>query len=145
MIYFKKLKTKQDLDELLHFLIAFEKRILLVAKEAGLNILKHAKRGEVRIYQIKNGLKLVFEDFSNSLDIKKAFLKGYSTSKTLGIGLNLILNVVDEMEIIPKKDGKILGYFGKIHPDIAKKLERISDNVKTIAKYLLFAQEGIDI
>ena len=29
--------------------------------------------------------------------------------------------------------------------NIAKKLERISDNVKTIAKYLLFAQEGIDI
>ena len=110
MIYFKKLKTKQDLDEVLHFLIPFEKRILLVAKEAGLNILKHAKRGEVRIYKIKNGLKLVFEDFSNSLDIKRAFLKGYSTSKTLGIGLNLILNVVDEMEIIPKKDGKIFNF-----------------------------------
>jgi phosphate transport system protein len=29
--------------------------------------------------------------------------------------------------------------------NIAKKLERISDSVKTIAKYLLFAKEGIDI
>jgi phosphate transport system protein len=29
--------------------------------------------------------------------------------------------------------------------NIAKKLERISDNTKTIAKYLLFAQEGIDL
>jgi phosphate transport system protein len=29
--------------------------------------------------------------------------------------------------------------------NIAKKLERISDSVKTISKYLLFAQEGIDI
>ncbi|WP_457564859.1 PhoU domain-containing protein [Caminibacter sp.] len=29
--------------------------------------------------------------------------------------------------------------------NIAKKLERISDSIKTIAKYLLFAKEGIDI
>ena len=29
--------------------------------------------------------------------------------------------------------------------NIAKKLERITDSVKTIAKYLLFAKEGIDI
>ena len=29
--------------------------------------------------------------------------------------------------------------------NIAKKLERISDSVKTIAKYMLFAKEGIDI
>jgi len=29
--------------------------------------------------------------------------------------------------------------------NIAKKLERISDSVKTIAKYLLFAKEGLDI
>jgi len=29
--------------------------------------------------------------------------------------------------------------------NIAKKLERISDNVKTISKYLLFAKEGVDI
>lgn len=29
--------------------------------------------------------------------------------------------------------------------NIAKKLERISDSIKTISKYLLFAKEGIDI
>ena len=29
--------------------------------------------------------------------------------------------------------------------NIAKKLERISDSVKTIAKYLLFAKEGVDL
>jgi phosphate transport system protein len=29
--------------------------------------------------------------------------------------------------------------------NIAKKLERISDSIKTIAKYMLFAKEGIDI
>ena len=29
--------------------------------------------------------------------------------------------------------------------NIAKKLERISDSVKTIAKYMLFAKEGIDV
>jgi len=110
MIFFKELKKREDLCEVVQFLMPFEKRVLLVAKEAGFNVLKHAGRGEVRIYNIKNGLKLVFEDFTNTLDIKKAFLKGYSTSKTLGIGLNLILNIVDEMEIIPKRDGKIFNF-----------------------------------
>ncbi|MEO1923959.1 MAG: hypothetical protein ABGX25_05550 [Nautiliaceae bacterium] len=111
MIYKKEISSYEDVYDILHFLIPFGKKFVLVAKEAGLNIIKHASKGVFKFFKLKNGYKLVFEDFFNNLDIKKAFLIGYSTSKTLGIGLNLIINLVDCFEIIPKQKGKIFIFY----------------------------------
>ncbi|WP_456470462.1 hypothetical protein [Caminibacter sp.] len=130
MIYKKEISSYEDVYDILHFLTPFGKKFILVAKEAGLNIIKHASKGVFKFFKLTNGYKLVFEDFFNKIDIKKAFLRGYSTSKTLGIGLNLIINLVDSFEIIPKKEGKkFIFYF--------------FDNEKV--QYCIFSKEFEDI
>lgn len=111
MIYKKEILSYEDVYEVLHFLMPFGEKFVLLAKEAGLNIIKHCGRGVFRFFKLKDGYRLVFEDFNKRFDIKKAFLKGYSTSKTLGIGLNLMIKLCDEFEIIPKKNGKVFVFY----------------------------------
>jgi len=103
-------KKRGDIDVILNFLKKFDnKKILLIAKEAGLNILKHTNGGEFRFKELEDRFELVFEDFSNSINLK-AFKRGYSSTNTLGIGLVLLLNISDEVEIIPKREGKIFRF-----------------------------------
>jgi len=101
-----KINSEQDVA-LISSLFSFDKKLVLIIKEAGLNIIKHTKGGEFTFYSLKDKYRLIFDDISDGFDINKAFIKGFSSSKTLGIGLNLLLNIVDFMEIIPKKDGTI--------------------------------------
>jgi len=102
MIY--KITKKEDIS-LISSLFSFDKRLVLIIREAGLNIVKHTKGGKFIFYSLKDKYKLIFSDKSYGFNIKKAFIKGFSSSNTLGIGLNLLVNIVDYFEIIPKKDG----------------------------------------
>jgi len=102
MIY--KIKTKEDISSI-SSLFSFDKKLALIIREAGLNIVKHTQGGKFVFYSLKDKYKLIFIDKSYGFDIKKAFIKGFSSTKTLGIGLNLLVNIVDYFEIIPKKDG----------------------------------------
>ena len=101
-----KINSKEDVASI-SSLFSFDNKVTLVIREAGLNIVKHTKGGEFLFYSLEDKYRLVFSDISDGFDIKKAFVKGFSSSKTLGIGLNLLINIVDYMEIIPKKNGTI--------------------------------------
>jgi len=107
-IFEHKITNKDDIDKISLFLFNYfkDKKFLVIFKELGLNIIKHTNGGYFKFYEEETFFKFVFDDKnSKRLDIKKAFIKGYSTSKTLGIGLNVVLNLSDEIEIIPKSDG----------------------------------------
>jgi len=102
MIY--NINSKDDIASI-SSLFSFNNKLILIIREAGLNIVKHTKGGKFIFYSLEDKYRLIFDDISNAFDIKKAFIKGFSSSKTLGIGLNLLINIVDNMEIIPKKNG----------------------------------------
>jgi anti-sigma regulatory factor (Ser/Thr protein kinase) len=101
----KEIKNRTDIVQISAFLKNIDNRLVIIFREAGLNILKHTKKGVFSFIDLKNRYQLVFDDISNGLNIKKAFIKGFSKTKTLGIGLNVLLNISDEVEIIPKTNG----------------------------------------
>ena len=107
-IFEHNIYSKSDINKVLFFLFNYfkDKKFLVIFKELGLNIIKHTNGGYFKFYEEENFFKFVFDDKNNKkLDIKKAFIKGYSSSKTLGIGLNVVLNLADEIDIIPKNEG----------------------------------------
>ena len=120
-----KINFKKDIA-LISDLYSFDKKLVLIIREAGLNIVKHTKGGEFTFYSLEDKYRLIFDDISDGFDIKTSFKKGFSSSKTLGIGLNLLINIVDFMEIIPKKDGTIFIF------DVYKKEKK---------EYCLFCKE----
>jgi len=107
-IFEHQIYLKDDINKISYFIFQYfkDRKFLIIFKELGLNIIKHTNGGYFKLYEEENFFKFIFDDKnSKQFDIKKAFIKGYSTSKTLGIGLNVVLNLVDEIEIIPKNDG----------------------------------------
>jgi anti-sigma regulatory factor (Ser/Thr protein kinase) len=100
-----EIKDRNDVLVIAKSLEKIDNRLVIIFREAGLNILKHTKKGFFYFYEYNDKYKLVFDDISDGFDIKKAFIKGFSNTKTLGIGLNVIVSLADEIEIIPKIDG----------------------------------------
>ena len=85
-------------------------KITTAILECTTNIVKYAYSGFAQIEFIQEKkdryLKMVFEDKGPKIpDIVQAFAHGYSSSNTLGLGLNVILNSMDSMKVIPKEDG----------------------------------------
>jgi serine/threonine-protein kinase RsbT len=78
--------------------------VATAASELGTNILAHAQEGEIRIRIIesgdKNGIEIVAEDNGPGIsDIELAMRDGFSTKKSLGLGLPGAKRLVDEFEI----------------------------------------------
>ncbi|MGN6231216.1 MAG: anti-sigma regulatory factor [Trinickia sp.] len=78
--------------------------IALAISEIARNIVSYAHRGEVRICQlndgIRSGIMIVAEDEGPGIpDIELAMRDGYSTAKSLGVGLPGTKRIMDEFEL----------------------------------------------
>jgi serine/threonine-protein kinase RsbT len=79
-------------------------KIITAASELGRNMLKYANGGKVYIEIVskgrENGIRLTFEDQGPGIpDIKLALSDGYSTGKSLGLGLPGAKRLVSEFVI----------------------------------------------
>lgn len=89
-------------------------KIITAASELARNMLKYAGGGRVEIEivnrGVENGLRLIFIDEGPGIiDIKLAMQDGYSTGKSLGLGLPGTKRLVSEftIESIPGKGTKV--------------------------------------
>lgn len=78
--------------------------IALAISEIARNIVSYARRGEIAICQINDGMRLgiliVAEDEGPGIpDIELAMRDGYSTAKSLGVGLPGAKRIMDEFEL----------------------------------------------
>ena len=78
--------------------------IALAISEIARNIVSYAHRGEVTICRIDDGLRagvlIVAEDEGPGIpDIELAMRDGYSTAKSLGVGLPGTKRIMDEFEL----------------------------------------------
>lgn len=79
-------------------------KLVTAASEIGRNTLVHGGGGQMTITEISNGmhsgLRLLFEDQGPGIpDIERALTNGYSTAKSLGLGLGGSQRLVNEFEI----------------------------------------------
>ena len=79
-------------------------KLITAASELVRNMLKYANGGSVLLEIISNsgktGIRLVFEDRGPGIiDIKQAMQDGFSTGKSLGLGLPGAKRLVNEFEI----------------------------------------------
>ncbi|MEP6790561.1 MAG: anti-sigma regulatory factor [Ramlibacter sp.] len=79
-------------------------KLVTAASELGRNALVHGKGGTMTIAQVqagaKTGLQLEFTDGGPGIpDIAQAMTDGYSTAKSMGVGLGGARRLVSEFEI----------------------------------------------
>lgn len=79
-------------------------KLITGASELVRNMLKYAKGGVVRIEVIsrgrENGIRLIFEDKGPGIpDIEKAMTDGYTTGKSMGLGLPGTRRLMNEFDI----------------------------------------------
>jgi serine/threonine-protein kinase RsbT len=79
-------------------------KLITAASELVRNMLKYAKGGKVQIEVVskgrENGLRLVFEDTGPGIsDVNLALKDGYSTGKSLGLGLPGARRLVSEFDL----------------------------------------------
>lgn len=78
--------------------------ITTAASELARNVFAHAKRGEAVIEEVSDGvrmgLRLRFADQGPGIaDLQRALAGGFSTARSLGLGLSGSRRLVDEFEI----------------------------------------------
>ena len=85
------------------------------ASELSRNVWVHAQKGQARIRILRNGrrvgMELEFEDHGPGIaDLNRVLAGGFSTSKSLGLGLSGTKRLVDEFNIdsTPERGTKIL-------------------------------------
>lgn len=79
-------------------------KIITAASELARNMLKYANGGKVTIEVVskgrENGIRLIFKDEGPGIaDIRLAMQDGYSTAKSLGLGLPGTKRLVSEFDI----------------------------------------------
>lgn len=79
-------------------------KIITAASELARNMLKYGKGGKVSIEIVnrgrENGIRLIFKDEGPGIsDLKLAMQDGYSTGKSLGLGLPGTKRLVSEFDI----------------------------------------------
>lgn len=79
-------------------------KIITAASELARNMLKYAGGGKATIEVVskgrENGIRLIFRDEGPGIpDIKKAMADGFSTGKSLGLGLPGTKRLVSEFDI----------------------------------------------
>ncbi|HTJ47210.1 MAG TPA: ATP-binding protein [Kofleriaceae bacterium] len=78
--------------------------ITTAASELARNVFAHARRGSAAIEELtdgpRNGLRLTFRDDGPGIaDLERALAGGYSTARSLGLGLSGSRRLVDEFQI----------------------------------------------
>jgi serine/threonine-protein kinase RsbT len=79
-------------------------KFVTAASELARNTLIHGKGGTVTIFEVeyngRAGIKLVFADQGPGIeDIDRAMVDGYSTAKSMGLGLGGARRLVNEFDI----------------------------------------------
>lgn len=89
-------------------------KLVTAASELGRNLLVHAGGGRMSITEVMNvaqpGLRLEFEDKGPGIaDIDRAMTDGFSTARSLGLGLGGARRLVSEFDIVslPSQGTKI--------------------------------------
>ncbi len=78
--------------------------ITTAASELARNVLVHAKRGSAMIEEVENGtrkgIRIAFRDHGPGIaDIDRVLIGGFSTAKSLGLGLSGSKRLVDDFKI----------------------------------------------
>lgn len=81
--------------------------ITTAASELARNVLVHAKRGSVLIEEVESnsrkGIRIAFRDDGPGIaDIDRVLIGGYSTAKSLGLGLSGSKRLVDDFQLESK-------------------------------------------
>ncbi|WCM21957.1 anti-sigma regulatory factor [Paraburkholderia bryophila] len=97
-------KTVQDWAVKLAFGTLERTKFVTAASELARNTLVHGKGGTLTISEVsqggRSGVKLVFEDTGPGIpDIDRALEDGYSTARSMGLGLGGARRLVSEFEI----------------------------------------------
>ncbi len=79
-------------------------RLLTILDELGNNILRHGEKGLIcisaYIKEDKVGIRMVAEDRGAGIeDLKRALRPGYSEDRGMGMGLNLLKSICDDLRI----------------------------------------------
>lgn len=79
-------------------------KFVTAASELGRNALVHGHGGSMRIEEVardgKSGLRLVFEDQGPGIpDIDRAMTDGFTTARSMGLGLGGTRRLVNEFDI----------------------------------------------
>ena len=87
--------------------IVDQTKIVTAASELGRNLLVYGGGGEVRLTilqeGVRRGLRVVFEDHGPGIpDIALAMKDGYTTGKSMGLGLGGSKRLVNDFEIVSK-------------------------------------------
>ena len=87
--------------------IVDQTKIVTAASELGRNLLVYGGGGEVRLTilqeGIRRGLRVVFEDHGPGIpDIALAMKDGYTTGRSMGLGLGGSKRLVNDFEIVSK-------------------------------------------
>ena len=82
-------------------------KFVTAASELGRNALVHGKGGSMLIFELqkdgRSGLQLTFEDQGPGIaDIDKAMTDGFSTAKSMGLGLGGARRLVSEFSLTSK-------------------------------------------
>jgi serine/threonine-protein kinase RsbT len=88
----------------LNFSVVERTKFVTAASELGRNALVHGKGGSMVISELQrnglSGLQLVFEDQGPGIaDIEAAMTDGFSTAKSMGLGLGGTRRLVNEFEL----------------------------------------------
>lgn len=97
-------KVIRNLTTVAGFGVTDVTRIVTAVSELARNIFVHAESGKMRwniMHQAgKIGIELIFEDSGPGIsDVEQALLPGFSTVKSMGMGLPGVKRLMDEMHI----------------------------------------------
>lgn len=88
----------------LEFSVIDRTKFVTAASELGRNVLVHGKGGTMAIEELqhngRNGLRLVFQDEGPGIaDIDRAMTDGFSTARSMGLGLGGAKRLVNEFTL----------------------------------------------
>ena len=77
-----------------------------IISELGYNIVKYTKKGTIEFNINNQYITIIASDNGEGIqDITNSICEGYSSSGTLGLGLNAIVRLSDEFDIQTSKNG----------------------------------------
>lgn len=105
----------RDLAQACKFNVFAASAITTAASELARNVWVHAGRGQVTIErlvdEVRPGIRLEFEDDGPGIaDLQRALAGGYSTARSMGLGLSGSRRLVDEfaIETVPGQGTKVM-------------------------------------
>ncbi len=90
----------------LGFAAAVAESVTLAAVELATNLVRYAKRGELLLTPVENGLQIESTDSGPGIaDLERAMEDGFSTGGGLGGGLGGVRRLMDEVSIVTGPEG----------------------------------------